>query len=323
MSFNLATYENIPEFVNLEELNKLVENGKIRELIRVNEALHEDRFVQVASMICERGAKAIMLAGPSASGKTTSANRLATQLRVHGKIPVLISLDDYYIDRDRIAPGPDGAVDLEHINTIDTALFSTHMEQLLRGETVELPTFNFISTKREWTGNRLRLDENSVIIAEGLHALNPILLPAVLDANLIFKLYVCPLISLNPDGHNRIPTSFMRLLRRIVRDHRTRGATIQRTLSMWDSVRSGEKQWIFPFQEDADAIVNSSTVYELPVLKKHILPLITEVQPEDDYYQQVCEIMNVLNYVLEADIDDEIPPTSILREFIGGNSFYK
>jgi len=305
------------------DLNDLVRSGKIRELIRVNEALHEKRYSQVADMVCERGAKAVMLAGPSSSGKTTSANRLATQLRVHGKKPILMSLDDYYIDRDKIAPGPDGQLDLEHINTIDIGLFRDHLLRLLQGETVELPSFNFITGRREWKGHLLSLHDNSVIIVEGLHALNPILLPEDLDRQLIFKLYVSPLLPLNLDDHNRIPTSYLRLLRRIVRDYETRGSSVQRTLSMWDSVRRGEKRWIFPYQESADVIFNSSTLYELAVLKKHIFPLLTAVEPEDSCYEQVRAIVKILNYILEADVDDEIPPTSLVREFIGGNSFYR
>ncbi len=305
------------------DLNELVSNGKIRELIRVNEALHEKRFSQIADMICERGAKAIMLAGPSSSGKTTSANRLATQLRGHGKMPILMSLDDYYIDRDKIAPGPDGKLDLEHINTIDTELFGQHLERLLRGEEVELPRFNFKQGKREWVGHKLRLDDDSVIIVEGLHGLNPVLLPEDLDSKLVFKVFVSPLLPLNLDDHNRIPSSYLRLLRRTVRDFETRGASVQQTLSMWDSVRRGEERWIFPFQENADVIFNSSTLYELAVLKKHIFPLLTAIEPQDECYDQVRAMVKILNYVYEADVDDEIPPTSLVREFIGGNSFYR
>ena len=305
------------------DLNELVHSGRIRELIRVNEALHEKKYAQVADMVCRRGAKAVLLAGPSSSGKTTSANRLATQLRVHGKKPILMGLDDYYLDRDKIAPGPDGKLDLEHINTIDTELFSRHLNALLRGEEVELPTFNFKTGKREWHGHRLCLTEQTVIIVEGLHALNPVLLPEGLDKNLIFRLYVSPLLPLNLDDHNRIPTSYLRLLRRIVRDYETRGSSVQRTLSMWESVQRGERRWIYPFQEHADVIFNSSTLYELPVLKKHIFPLLTEIQPEDECYDRVRFIVKILNYVQKADVDDEIPPTSLVREFIGGNSFYR
>ena len=311
------------ECATVADLNHLVTNGRIRELIRVNEALHEKRYSQIADMICQRGAKAVMLAGPSSSGKTTSGNRLATQLRVHGKKPILMGLDDYYIDRDKIAPGPDGQLDLEHINTIDVALFRQHIDQLLAGEEIDLPVFDFKTGKRVWKGHRLRLDENSIIIVEGLHGLNPALLPDGIAPNLIFRMYVSPLLPLNLDNHNRIPTSYLRLLRRIVRDYEGRGATVQKTMSMWDSVRRGERRWIFPYQEQADVIFNSSTLYELAVLKKHIYPLLTEVVPEDPCYEQVRGIVKILNYVQEADVDDEIPPTSLVREFIGGNTFYR
>ena len=311
------------ECQTVADLNTLVKNGRIRELIRVNEALHEKRFSQVADMVCQRGAKAVMLAGPSSSGKTTSANRLATQLRVHGKKPILMSLDDYYIDRDKIAPQPDGSLDLEHINTIDTELFRQQLSQLLSGCSVELPAFNFKTGKREWQGESLLLTADSVVIVEGLHALNPVLLPESLESYLVFKLYVSPLLPLNLDDHNRIPSSMLRLLRRTVRDYETRGSSVQRTMSMWDSVRRGEKRWIFPYQENADVIFNSSTLYELAVLKKHIYPLLTAVEPEDSCYEQVRGLVKVLNYVCQADVDDEIPPTSLVREFIGGNSFYR
>ena len=234
-----------------------------------------------------------------------------------------MSLDDYYLDRDTIPVGEDGTLDLEHINTIDTVLFGKQLSALVSGETVELPSFNFKTGKREWRGHKLQMSENAVIIVEGLHALNPVLLPEELDRNLLFKLYVSPLLPLNLDNHNRIPSSYLRLLRRTVRDYESRGASVQHTLSMWASVRRGEKRWIFPFQENADVILNSSTLYELAVLKKHIFPLLTAVQPEDACYDEVRAMVKILNFVESADVDDEIPPTSIVREFIGGNTFYK
>ena len=188
---------------------------------------------------------------------------------------------------------------------------------------MEIPTFNFKKGKREWVGNKMKMDKDTVFVIEGLHALNPVLLPKGLDKQLVFRLYVSPLLPLNLDDHNRIPTSYLRLLRRIVRDFESRGTSVQRTIGMWDSVRAGERRWIFPFQENADVIFNSSTLYELAVLKKHIFPLLTAVEPEDPAYDEVRSIVKVLNFVHEADVDDEIPPTSLVREFIGGNTFYR
>lgn len=335
----VASYTPMPNFIRVNvqgkrwcelmecetvaDLNAMVQSNRIRELIRVNEALHEKQYADVAEQICARGAKAVMLAGPSSSGKTTSANRLATQLRVYGKKPIIMSLDDYYIDRDKILPGPDGKLDLEHINTIDTQLFRTHIQSLLRGERIQIPSFDFITGKRCWKDHYLQLHPETVIIVEGLHALNPSLLPEDLDSKLVFRFYISALLPLNLDDHNRIPSSLLRLLRRTVRDYETRGSSVERTMAMWDSVRRGEKRWIFPYQETADVIFNSSTIYELVVLKKHIYSLLTAVAPEQSCYEQVRSLVKILNYVLEADVDDEIPPTSLVREFIGGNSYYR
>lgn len=305
------------------DLNDMVLSGEIRNLIRVNEALHEKRFAALADEIIGRGARAILIAGPSSSGKTTSANRLCTQLRVHGKSPVLVSLDDYYLDREKILPGPDGKVDLEHFNTIDVEQFQQDLTRLLRGEEVELPKFDFIRQHRCEKGVLLHIDENTPLVIEGLHGLNPHLLPDAIDKKLIFRLYVSALTTLNLDDHNRVPTTSIRLLRRMVRDNETRGASVERTLSMWESVRAGEEKWIFPFQEDADAIFNTTLIYEPAVLKKHIFPLLTAVKPESPYYDEAHSIVKFLNYFVEANVEDEIPPTSILREFIGGNTFYR
>ena len=305
------------------DLNDMVLNDEVRTLIRVNEALHEKRFAQLADEIIGRGARAVLIAGPSSSGKTTSANRLCTQLRVHGKTPILVSLDNYYLNRDQLKPGPDGKFDLEDIATLDIPQFQDDLTRLLKGEEVELPLFDFVTQHRCEKGTRLRLNENTPLVIEGLHGLNPHLLPEAVDKKLIFRLYVSALTTLNLDDHNRVSTTYLRLLRRMVRDHETRGASVERTLSMWDSVRAGEEKWIFPFQEDADAIFNSTLIYEPAVLKKHIFPLLSAVQPESAYYDEARSIVKFLNYFMEANVEDEIPPTSILREFIGGNTFYR
>lgn len=335
----VAHYQEMPTFLHVcyegkewgermqcetvADLNELTENGGLRELIRVNEALHEKRFSQVADQICGRGCSIVMLAGPSSSGKTTSANRLATQLQVLGKDPILMSLDDFFINRDDLIPDAEGKLDFEHINALDVPQFRSTLTDLLAGKSVELPTYNFLTGMREWHGKKLQLNPDTVVIIEGLHALNPTLLPDSISPNAVFRLYVSPLLPLNLDHHNRIPSSYLRLLRRIVRDNETRGYSVQKTLAIWDSVRQGEKRWIYPFQENADVIFNSSTLYELAVLKKHIFPLLTQVEPGEACYDAVRSIISVLEYVKEADVDDEIPPTSLVREFIGGNTFYR
>ena len=305
------------------DLNSMVETGTVRELIRVNEALHERRFADIATMVFRKGAKAVLIAGPSSSGKTTSANRLATQLRVLGKTPILLSLDDYYIDRKYIQPDENGEYDFEHLNMIDVEQFNIDLEKLLNGETVEIPSFDFSTGSRVYNGHFVRLAENAILIIEGLHALNPALLTPAIDRQQIFKLYVSALTTINLDNHNRIPTTDVRLLRRMVRDYLTRGSTIERTLNMWESVQRGERRWIFPYQEGADAIMNTALVYELCVLKKHIYPLLDQVSPDSPSYDEVHRIIKFLNYIKDAAVESEIPPTSILREFVGGNAFYR
>ena len=311
------------ECETVPDLNDCVQSGRIRELIRVNEALHEKKFAGLAADIVSRGAKAVFIAGPSSSGKTTSANRLCTQLRVQGKKPTLISLDDYYLDRDLIPPEPDGSIDLEHIRTIDLARFGEDLTALLNGGEVELPTFDFTAQKSRPSGRRVKVSEDAPIVIEGIHGLNPALLPPGLDKDKIYKLFVSALTTLRLDNHNRIPTTDMRLLRRLVRDYMTRGASVERTLGMWASVQQGEQRWIFPYQETADAIFNTTLVYELCVLKEHIFPILQQVGASSPCYDQVRSIIKFLNYVRPASVDDEIPPTGILREFIGGNSFYR
>lgn len=306
---------------NVYELNRRVENGSIRELVRVNEALHEKNYARVADEIIRRGVKAIMIAGPSSSGKTTSANRIATQLRAEGLDPIMLSLDDYYIDRDKIAPGPDGEIDLEHINTLDTEKFAADLKLLLAGEEAGIPRFNFLTQRREKELVPLRLLKDQPLIIEGIHGLNPMMLGDI-DPSDVFRIYVSALTTLNLDDHSRIRTTDLRLLRRLVRDYNTRGATMERTLGMWPSVRRGETRWIFPFQENADVIINTTLHYEAAVMKRYVYPLLLEVQKESPFYCTARSIVKFLNYFLEADVESEIPPTSVIREFIGGNTFY-
>ncbi len=305
------------------ELNSLVSSGKIRELVRINEALHEKAYANIADRIVARSTRAILVAGPSSSGKTTSANRLATQLRVLGQDPRLISMDNYYVDRDLCPIDEFGEKDLEHICNLDIPRFSSDLAALMRGEEVEIPIFDFITGKRAKETIPMKLHKDEPIIIEGIHALNPALLGDNIDKDKLFRVYVSALTTLNLDDHNRIHTTDARLLRRLVRDFKTRGANMEYTLSMWQSVRRGEEKWIFPYQENADALFNTTLVYETAVLKKYVYPLLQAVPTESPCYAAARDIIKVLNYYLDADIEDEIPPTSILREFIGGCTFYR
>ena len=306
----------------VHQLNSAVESGSIRELVRINEALHERRYSELADKIIASGAKAVMLAGPSSSGKTTSAHRLATQLRLHGQEPVMLSLDDYYIDRDKILPDENGEVDLENINTLDIPRFKADLAALVRGEKVEVPEFDFKTGRRSSESRTLKLTEDQPVIIEGIHGLNPQLIEGV-DESKIFRVYVSALTTLNLDDHNRIRTTDIRILRRLVRDYKTRNASMEETLGMWASVRRGEERWIFPYQENADVLLNTALLYEVSVLKKYVFPLLNEVKPQSKYYAMAKDIVKFLNYILDADIEDEIPPTSVIREFIGGNTYYR
>ena len=234
---------------------------------------------------------------------------------------MLLSLDDYYFDRDSLPAEEDGSIDLEHIRCIDTKLFAANMRALLNGEETEIPSFNFLTQRREWKDRRIRLTEDMILVIEGIHGLNPALLEG--GADRVYRLYVSALTTLNLDDHNRIPTTQIRLLRRLVRDHEFRGTPVEQTLAMWESVRRGEERWIFPYQETADAMIDTSLTYEPAVLKKHIFPLLSEVDRSSPFYDLAHAIIKFLNYFKEADIEDEIPPTSVLREFIGKNAFYR
>lgn len=318
------SWDDLMRCANVTELNRHVQSGSIGELIRVNEALHERSFAQMADSIAQSGARAIMVAGPSSSGKTTSANRLATQLRTIGLEPIMLSLDNYYLDRDAIPSDENGEVDLEHINTLDTELFSHNLAELLhKGETLS-PVFNFKTGKREAELVPIRVGSDNPIIVEGIHGLNPSMLTGEVDDRDVFRVYVSALTTLNLDDHNRIRTADVRLLRRLVRDFRDRNASMEHTLAMWQSVRRGEETWIFPYQEHADVIFNTTLVYEIALLKRYVYPLLKSISPESPFYTDARELVKFLNYFDEADpkTEREIPPTSILREFIGDNVFY-
>lgn len=264
-----------------------------------------------------------MLAGPSSSGKTTSANRIATQLRAEGLDPIMISLDNYYCDRRFCPRDENGELDFEHIEALDIKRFNHDLKLLMAGEEVETPIFDFIEQKPKDRGQVLRCGSDQLMIIEGIHGLNPRMLGDDIDLAHVFKVYVSALTTINLDDHNRVRTTDLRILRRLVRDYETRGASMERTLSMWASVRRGEERWIFPFQEQADMILNTILHYEPAIMKRHVYPLLLTVPPESEYYCMARSIVKYLNYFLEANVEDEIPPTSVLREFIGGNSFYK
>ncbi|MEG1560086.1 MAG: nucleoside kinase [Clostridia bacterium] len=308
---------------NVAELNELVKSGKICELIRVNEALHEKNFALLADSIVKNGARAVMVAGPSSSGKTTSAHRLLTQLRVNDLSPVLISLDNYYRDRNKIALDENGEIDLENIDALNIERFNDDLFSLISGKPTALPLFNFLTGKSEETGKTITLYSNQPVIIEGIHALNPKMISNAIDKSTVYRVYVNALTTLNLDDHNMIRTSDVRLLRRLVRDYKTRSASMEHTFSMWDSVKRGEEIWITPFREEADTFLNTILVYEISILKKYVYPLLSEVMPNSAYYAPARELIKFLNYFLSSDADAEIPPTSILREFIGGNSFYR
>lgn len=303
-------------------LNDKVENHELRDLIMVSEALHEKKIAQIADMINDRKeTKVVLIAGPSSSGKTTFANRLSIQLRVNGYIPIPISLDDYFVDREHTPKDENGEYDFESIYSLDLELFNSHLSSLLKGEEVEIPSFNFKLGEREWLGKKLKLPNNGIILIEGIHGLNPMLTESILDKQK-FKIYISALTQLNLDNHNRIATTDIRRVRRIVRDYLSRGYGAEETLKMWPSIRRGEGKNIFIFQEEADVMFNSTLVYELCVLKKYALEELEKIQPDSKVYLLASRLKAFLGFFKEID-KDLVPTNSILREFIGGSDFYK
>ena len=305
------------------DLNRRILDGDASELIKIAEAFHEIKISSIAHSIMqantERGVRMALISGPSSSGKTTFSKRLGVQLRVRGYDPVLIALDDYFVDRDKTPLGEDGKPDFEALEAIDLATLNDHLARLQAGESVEIPRYDFISGKRQWHEKPLKLTDRSILIMEGIHALNPRLTPSIADDQK-FKIYISCFTSVAMDNFSRIPTSDNRMLRRTIRDNATRGNDAQRTLSMWASVRHGEEKHIFPYQENADVMFNSSLFYEISVLRALAEPVLREVPDTVPEYAEAKRMLKFLdNFVPIA--PDEIPPTSLLREFIGGSSF--
>ena len=317
-----AEWHAILRCENVPDLNDMVRHRGLREFIRVNEALQERRIEQIAEDFIRSKARLLLIAGPSSSGKTTFSHRLSIALRVHGLRPVKISLDDYYIDRDKLPLEPDGSVDLETIDALDVSLLCEHLPRLLNGERVELPLYDFLISARSEKTHPVQVPAGQPIIIEGIHGLND-RLTATVSRDMKFKVYISPLTMLNLDDHNRIGTTDARLLRRIVRDHQFRGTSPEETMDMWPSVRRGEEKYIFPFQEQADAMFNSALTYELAIMKKYAYPSLLAIPPESPNYTLARRLVKFLNYIESADVEDEIPLNSILREFIGGCTFYR
>lgn len=301
-------------------LNNVIAKGEIDELIKISEALHEKRIAEIADQIVEKKhIKLVLIAGPSSSGKTTSAKRLGIQLKVNGMKPHVVSIDDYFVDREHTPRDEKGDYDFEALEAIDIQLFNEHMKALIEGKEVEVPTFNFVTGKREYKGNKIKLTPDEILIVEGIHGLNEKLSYAIPAENK-FKIYVSCLTQLNIDEHNRIPTTDTRLIRRMVRDNQYRGIDPEKTLAIWASVRRGENKNIFPFQEEADAMLNTVLIYELAVLKSKAEPLLFRITRQSPYYAEAKRMLKFLEYFLPMDTS-EIPSNSLIREFLGGSSF--
>ncbi len=307
---------------NVGALNDIVSSGRVCDLIRVAEALQEKKIAQIADMIAfnKEKKKVILISGPSSSGKTTFAQRLSIQLRVNGLRPVTISLDDYFVDRNLTPRDENGDYDFEALEAIDVPLFNRHLSDLINGIEVEVPIFSFTKGCREKVGRKLKIDDDQVLIIEGIHGLNE-KLTASIPKERKFKIYISALTSLNIDDHNRIPSTDTRMIRRIVRDYQFRGTSAINTIRRWPSVRRGEEKNIFPFQEEADVMFNSSLVYELGVLKTLAEPLLAEIDDSNPEYTEAKRLIKFLSYFLPID-SKEIPANSIIREFIGGSCFY-
>ena len=309
---------------NAGDFNMACDAGHATDLINVAEALQEKKIAQIADTIFHRGengnrVKLVLISGPSSSGKTTFSKRLSIQLMTNGLKPYPISLDNYFVDREDTPLDENGNYDYESLYALDLELFNQQLQALLRGEEVELPRFNFSLGKKEYKGDKLKIDEHTILILEGIHALNPELTPQIHSENK-FKIYVSALTTISLDDHNWIPTTDNRLLRRIIRDFNYRGYSAQETISRWPSVRAGEDKWIFPYQENADVMFNSALLFEFAVLRLHAEPILTGVPRNCPEYCEAYRLLKFIKYFVPVQ-DKEIPPTSLLREFLGGSSF--
>ena len=303
------------------DFNQAIDANHSTDIINISEALQEKKIAKIAEEIASRkGVKLVLLAGPSSSGKTTSCKRLSIQLAVNGLKPLQISLDDYFVDREKTPKDASGEYDYESIYALDLDLINEQFNALFRGEEVELPKYDFQSGKSKKSGNKLKMADNNVLVVEGIHALNPEL-TAHIPQEQIFRVYASALTTILLDNHNYIPTTDNRLLRRIIRDYKYRGVSAQETIHRWPSVRAGENKWIFPFQENADAMLNTAMLYELAVIKTQAEPLLQQVPENCEEYAEAYRLLKFLKYFKGIPYNN-LPPTSLLREFLGGSSFH-
>lgn len=314
-------FNKILHVENVAQLNNQIKNGNILEIIKVSEAMHEKKISQIADMIVNnKNKRLILIAGPSSSGKTTFAQRLDIHLRVNGIKAYTLSMDNYFVDRKDNPKDENGNYDFECLEAIDLKLFNEDLIKLLNNEEIEIPTFDFTTGTRKYLGNKIKLKDGEVLIAEGIHGLNEKLTEAV-PRDRKFKIYISALTALNIDDYNRIATTDTRLLRRMLRDSKHRSHKAIATLSMWPSVRNGEEKYIFPFQEDADIMFNSSLVYEVSVIKPYIEPLLASVDRSAPEFSEAKRLYEFLGYFLPIETTNDIPASSIIREFIGGGSY--
>jgi uridine kinase len=313
-------WQDILGMRTIGDLNEAIDKGRTNLLIQVSEALQEKKIGRIADEIANRkGIRMVLIAGPSSSGKTTTCKRLSVQLLTNGIKPVSISLDDYFLDREKTPRDATGDYDFENLHALDLPLLNEQMNALFRGEEVELPRYDFPTGKSVKSGKKLRLHDDEILVVEGIHALNPELMASVPQEQ-IYRVYASALTTLLLDNHNYIPTTDNRLLRRIIRDHKYRGVSAQESIRRWPSVRRGENKWIFPYQENADAMFNSAMLFELAVIKSQAEPLLEQVPENCPEYAEAYRLRKFLKYIRPIP-EDQIPPTSLLREFLGGSSF--